>query len=152
MKKFKRFITAALAVATLVVTLTGCGSVSFDVSKSDFETYAKNNSGTLTDVTSNHSDVSNVENVSLLTIGSASVELWDFSSTEAASQWIDDTQKTLSNGAKSYSGSAGSNGGSYTITTSDKYYRILFSGDKGIYAYGDKDAVNSALSALNIAK
>lgn len=79
------------------------------------------------------------------------IELWDLDTTQNASKWFESNVEDIKEGSKSSSGSSTSSGGSYTISTDDIVYRILFSEDKGIYAYGDtKDSVNKVLADLNI--
>lgn len=68
-----------------------------------------------------------------------------------ASKWFESNVEDLKEDSKSSSGSSTTSGGDYTITTDDMVYRILFSDDKGIFAYGDtKDSVNKVLADLNI--
>lgn len=75
------------------------------------------------------------------------------SSKDNASAWFSGNVEELKAGSSSSAGSNTTSSGDYTINTSDACYRILFCDDKGIYAYGDtKEAVNSALSSMNIIK
>jgi hypothetical protein len=147
MKRLKSFI----AVTAGVMLLAGCGA-SFEISESDFSDYANKNSGTLTDVTADYSTDGNVEGVYLLEIDNAQIELWDYDTAENASKWFDDQTEILTDESTSVAGSVTSDGGDYHFTIDGEYYRLLLSGDKGIYSHGDKDAVDSALTSMEIVK
>lgn len=142
-----------LLVASLigVVMLTGCGA-SFSISASDLEKYSENNSAVYADMSDSYTDTYDyLDGLYVMEKDDVHVELWDLDTTQNASKWFESNVEDIKEGSKSSSGSNTSSGGSYTITTDDMVYRILFSEDKGIYAYGDtKDSVNKVLADLNI--
>lgn len=148
MKGFKKLLT----VSAVALMLTGCGA-SFDVTPSTLENYASSNSGVYSDVTSDYSSYGYVEGVYVAETDGAHVELWDMSSKDNASAWFSGNVEELKAGSSSSAGSNTTSSGDYTINVSGACYRVLFCNDKGIYAYGDtKEAVNSALSSMNIIK
>lgn len=135
-----------------VVMLTGCGA-SFQIDASDLENYSKNNSAVYADMSDTYTDTYDyIDGVYIMEKDDVHVELWDMDKPSNASKWFNSNVETLKEGSKSSSGSSTTSGGNYTITTDDDaVYRILFSEDKGIYAYGDtKDSVNKVLADLNI--
>lgn len=142
-----------LLVASLigVVMLTGCGA-SFSISASDLEKYSEDNSAVYADMSDSYTDTYDyLDGLYVMEKDDVHVELWDLDTTQNASKWFESNVEDIKEGSKSSSGSNTSSGGSYTITTDDMVYRILFSEDKGIYAYGDtKDSVNKVLADLNI--
>ena len=143
-------LTKIAAISLLSLTmLTGCGA-SFDISPSTIQNYADSNSGQYANLTSDYSNYSYVEGAYVAETKDVHIELQDLDSIENASAWYKTNVEKLKENASSYSGSSNSKGGNYTIKTKDVYYRILFSKDKGIYAYGEKDAVESALKDMNI--
>ena len=148
MKKLKKIVAVSLAGMML---LTGCGA-SFDVSSSALETYADEQSGVYADVTDNYSEYDYVEGVYVAETDGAHVELWDFNNAEYAGGWFTNNVESTKTMAASHSGSSNSEGGDYSFNVDGTYYRILFSGDKGIYAYGTKENVNQALSSMGIVK
>lgn len=129
--------------------LTGCGA-SFSVSSSVLEDYADHNSGLYADVTSDYADTSSLEGVYVMETDDIHVELWDWEDTAHASAWFQDNMEILKDESSSHSGSDTTSGGDYSFKTLGKYYRLLFSDDQGIYAYGDKEALNNALIEMNI--
>jgi hypothetical protein len=142
-----------LLVASLigVVMLTGCGA-SFSISASDLEKYSEDNSAVYADMSDSYTDTYDyLDGLYVMEKDDVHVELWDLDTTQNASKWFESNVEDIKEGSKSSSGSSTSSGGSYTISTDDMVYRILFSEDKGIYAYGDtKDSVNKVLADLNI--
>lgn len=142
-----------LLVASLigVVMLTGCGA-SFSISASDLEKYSEDNSAVYADMSDSYTDTYDyLDGLYVTEKDDVHVELWDLDTTQNASKWFESNVEDIKEGSKSSSGSSTSSGGSYTISTDDMVYRILFSEDKGIYAYGDtKDSVNKVLADLNI--
>lgn len=142
-----------LLVASLigVVMLTGCGT-SFSISASDLEKYSEDNSAVYADMSDSYTDTYDyLDGLYVMEKDDVHVELWDLDTTQNASKWFESNVEDIKEGSKSSSGSSTSSGGSYTISTDDMVYRILFSEDKGIYAYGDtKDSVNKVLADLNI--
>ena len=142
-----------LLVASLigVVMLTGCGA-SFSISASDLEKYSEDNSAVYADMSDSYTDTYDyLDGLYVIEKDDVHVELWDLDTTQNASKWFESNVEDIKEGSKSSSGSSTSSGGSYTISTDDMVYRILFSEDKGIYAYGDtKDSVNKVLADLNI--
>lgn len=142
-----------LLVASLigVVMLTGCGA-SFSISASDLEKYSEDNSAVYADMSDSYTDTYDyLDGLYVMEKDDVHVELRDLDTTQNASKWFESNVEDIKEGSKSSSGSNTSSGGSYTITTDDMVYRILFSEDKGIYAYGDtKDSVNKVLADLNI--
>lgn len=142
-----------LLVASLigVVMLTGCGA-SFSISASDLEKYSEDNSAVYTDMSDSYTDTYDyLDGLYVMEKDDVHVELRDLDTTQNASKWFESNVEDIKEGSKSSSGSSTSSGGSYTISTDDMVYRILFSEDKGIYAYGDtKDSVNKVLVDLNI--
>lgn len=142
-----------LLVASLigVVMLTGCGA-SFSISASDLEKYSEDNSAVYADMSDSYTDIYDyLDGLYVMEKDDVHVELWDLDTTQNASKWFESNVEDIKEGSKSSSGSSTSSGGSYTISTDDMVYRILFSEDKGIYAYGDtKDSVNKVLADLNI--
>lgn len=130
-----------------VVMLTGCGA-SFSISASDLEKYSEDNSAVYADMSDSYTDTYDyLDGLYVMEKDDVHVELRDLDTTQNASKWFESNKE----GSKSSSGSNTSSGDSYTITTDDMVYRILFSEDKGIYAYGDtKDSVNKVLADLNI--
>lgn len=142
-----------LLVASLigVVMLTGCGA-SFSISASDLEKYSEDNSAVYADMSDSYTDTYDyLDGLYVMEKDDVHVELWDLDTTQNASKWFESNVEDIKDGSKSSSGSSTSSGGSYTISTDDMIYRILFSEDKGIYAYGDtKDSVNKVLADLNI--
>lgn len=142
-----------LLVASLigVVMLTGCGA-SFSISASDLEKYSEDNSAVYADMSDSYTDTYDyLDGLYVMEKDDVHVELWDLDMTQNASKWFESNVEDIKEGSKSSSGSSTSSGGSYTISTDDMVYRILFSEDKGIYAYGDtKDSVNKVLADLNI--
>lgn len=142
-----------LLVASLigVVMLTGCGA-SFSISASDLEKYSEDNSAVYADMSDSYTDTYDyLDGLYVMEKDDVHVELWDLDTTQNASKWFESNVEDIKEGSKSSSGSSTSSGGSYTISTDDMVYRILFSEDKGIYAYGDtNDSVNKVLADLNI--
>lgn len=142
-----------LLVASLigVVMLTGCGA-SFSISASDLEKYSEDNSAVYADMSDSYTDTYDyLDGLYVMEKDDVHVELQDLDTTQNASKWFESNVEDIKEGSKSSSGSSTSSGGSYTISTDDMVYRILFSEDKGIYAYGDtKDSVNKVLADLNI--
>jgi hypothetical protein len=142
-----------LLVASLigVVMLTGCGA-SFSISASDLEKYSEDNSAVYADMSDSYTDTYDyLDGLYVMEKDDVHVELRDLDTTQNASKWFESNVEDIKEGSKSSSGSSTSSGGSYTISTDDMVYRILFSEDKGIYAYGDtKDSVNKVLADLNI--
>lgn len=142
-----------LLVASLigVVMLTGCGT-SFSISASDLEKYSEDNSAVYADMSDSYTDTYDyLDGLYAMEKDDVHVELWDLDTTQNASKWFESNVEDIKEGSKSSSGSSTSSGGSYTISTDDRVYRLLFSEDKGIYAYGDtKDSVNKVLADLNI--
>lgn len=134
-----------------VVMLTGCGA-SFSISASDLEKYSNDNKAVYADMSDSYTDTYDyIDGVYIMEKDDVHVELWDLDKPSNASKWFESNVETLKEGSKSSSGSNTTSGGSYTITTDDMVYRVLFSEDKGIYAYGDtKDSVNKVLADLNI--
>lgn len=134
-----------------VVMLTGCGA-SFSISASDLEKYSEDNSAVYADMSDSYTDTYDyLDGLYVMEKDDVHVELWDLNTTQNASKWCESNVEDIKEGSKSSSGSSTSSGGSYTISTDDIVYRILFSEDKGIYAYGDtKDSVNKVLADLNI--
>lgn len=134
-----------------VVMLTGCGA-SFSISASDLEKYSEDNSAVYADMSDSYTDTYDyLDGLYVMEKDDVHVELWDLDTTQNASKWFESNVEDIKEGSKSSSGSSTSSGGSYTISTDDMVYRILFSEDKGIYAYGDtKDSVNKVLADLNI--
>jgi hypothetical protein len=146
MKNFKK----VLAVCGIVVALTGCGA-SFSITNSDLQTYATNNSNEYSDVSSEYESYSYVDGVYLMYNNNTQVELWDLDSTANASSWFQSNLATLEASASTKVGSSSSSGGDYSLTVSGVYYRLLFSEDKGIYAYSDnKDDLTNTLVGLGI--
>lgn len=142
-----------LLVASLigVVMLTGCGA-SFSISASDLEKYSEDNSAVYADMSDSYTDTYDyLDGLYVMEKDDVHVELWDLDTTQNASKWFESNVEDIKEGSKSSSGSSTSSSGSYTISTDDMVYRILFSEDKGIYAYGDtKDSINKVLADLNI--
>lgn len=142
-----------LLVASLigVVMLTGCGA-SFSISASDLEKYSEDNSAVYADMSDSYTDTYDyLDGLYVMEKDDVHVELRDLDTTQNVSKWFESNVEDIKEGSKSSSGSSTSSGGSYTISTDDMVYRILFSEDKGIYAYGDtKDSVNKVLADLNI--
>lgn len=142
-----------LLVASLigVVMLTACGA-SFSISASDLEKYSEDNSAVYADMSDSYTDTYDyLDGLYVMEKDDVHVELRDLDTTQNASKWFESNVEDIKEGSKSSSGSSTSSGGSYTISTDDMVYRILFSEDKGIYAYGDtKDSVNKVLADLNI--
>lgn len=142
-----------LLVASLfgVVLLTGCGA-SFQISASDLEKYSEGNSAVYSDVSDSYTETYDyLDGLYIMEKDDVHVELWDIDSSKNASKWFESNVKDLKEDSKSSSGSSTTSGGNYTITTDDMIYRVLFSDDKGIFAYGDtKDSVNKVLADLNI--
>lgn len=142
-----------LLVASLigVVMLTGCGA-SFSISASDLEKYSEDNSAVYADMSDSYTDTYDyLDGLYVMEKDDVHVELRDLDTTQNASKWFESNVEDIKEGSKSSSGSSTSSGGSYTISTDDMVYRILFSEDKGIYTYGDtKDSVNKVLADLNI--
>lgn len=142
-----------LLVASLigVVMLTGCGA-SFSISASDLEKYSEDNSAVYADMSDSYTETYDyLDGLYVMEKDDVHIELWDLDTTQNASKWFESNVEDIKEGSKSSSGSSTSSGGSYTISTDDMVYRILFSEDKGIYAYGDtKDSVNKVLADLNI--
>lgn len=142
-----------LLVASLigVVMLTGCGA-SFSISATDLEKYSEDNSAVYADMSDSYTETYDyLDGLYVMEKDDVHVELRDLDTTQNASKWFESNVEDIKEGSKSSSGSSTSSGGSYTISTDDMVYRILFSEDKGIYAYGDtKDSVNKVLADLNI--
>lgn len=134
-----------------VAMLTGCGA-SFQINATDLEKYSNSNSGVYADMSDSYTDTYDyIDGVYVMEKDDVHVELWDIDKPSNALKWFESNVETLKDGSKSSSGSNTISGGEYTITTDNMVYRILFSEDKGIYAYGDtKDSVNKVLADLNI--
>lgn len=131
--------------------LTGCGA-SFSISATDLEKYSEDNSAVYADMSDSYTETYDyLDGLYVMKKDDVHIELWDLDTTQNASKWFESNVDGIKEGSKSSSGSSTSSGGSYTISTDDMVYRILFSEDKGIYAYGDtKDSVNKVLADLNI--
>lgn len=142
-----------LLVASLigVVMLAGCGA-SFSISATDLEKYSEDNSAVYADMSDSYTGTYDyLDGLYVMEKDDVHIELWDLDTTQNASKWFESNVEDIKEGSKSSSGSSTSSGGSYTISTDDMVYRILFSEDKGIYAYGDtKESVNKVLADLNI--
>lgn len=142
-----------LLVASLigVVMLTGCGA-SFSISATDLEKYSEDNSAVYADMSDSYTETYDyLDGLYVMEKDDVHIELRDLDTTQNASKWFESNVEDIKEGSKSSSGSSTSSGGSYTISTDDMVYRILFSEDKGIYAYGDtKESVNKVLADLNI--
>lgn len=142
-----------LLVASLigVVMLTGCGA-SFSISATDLEKYSEDNSAVYADMSDSYTETYDyLDGLYVMEKDDVHIELWDLDTTQNASKWFESNVEDIKEGSKSSSGSSTSSGGSYIISTDDMVYRVLFSEDKGIYAYGDtKDSVNKVLADLNI--
>ena len=142
-----------LLVASLigVVMLTGCGA-SFSISATDLEKYSEDNSAVYADMSDSYTETYDyLDGLYVMEKDDVHIELWDLDTTQNASKWFESNVDGIKEGSKSSSGSSTSSGDRYTISTDDMVYRILFSEDKGIYAYGDtKDSVNKVLADLNI--
>lgn len=142
-----------LLVASLlgVVLLTGCGA-SFQINASDLEKYSEDNSAVYSDVSDSYTETYDyLDGLYVMEKDDVHVELWDIDSSKNASKWFESNVEDLKEDSKSSSGSSTTSGGNYTITTDGMVYRVLFSDDKGIFAYGDtKDSVNKVLADLNI--
>lgn len=142
-----------LLVASLigVVMLTGCGA-SFSISATDLEKYSEDNSAVYADMSDSYTETYDyLDGLYVMEKDDVHIELRDLDTTQNASKWFESNVEGIKEGSKSSSGSSTSSGGRYTISTDDMVYRILFSEDKGIYAYGDtKDSVNKVLADLNI--
>lgn len=142
-----------LLIASLmgVVMLTGCGA-SFSISASDLEKYSEDNSAVYADMSDSYTETYDyLDGLYVMEKDDVHVELWDLDTVQDASKWFESNVEDIKEGSKSSSGSSTSSGGSYTISTDDMVYRILFSEDKGIYTYGDtKESVNKVLADLNI--
>lgn len=134
-----------------VAMLTGCGA-NFQISASDLEKYSEDNSAVFSDVSDSYTETYNyLDGLYVMEKDDVHVELWDIDSSKNASKWFESNVEDLKEDSKSSSGSSTTSGGDYTITTDDMVYRVLFSDDKGIFAYGDtKDSVNKVLADLNI--
>lgn len=140
-----------VAIQIGVVMLTGCGA-SFSISATDLEKYSEDNSAVYADMSDSYTETYDyLDGLYVMEKDDVHIELWDLDTTQNASKWFESNVEDIKEGSKSSSGSSTSSGGSYTISTDDMVYRILFSEDKGIYAYGDtKDSVNKVLADLNI--
>lgn len=142
-----------LLVASLiwVAMLTGCGA-SFQISASDLEKYSEDNSAVYSDVSDSYTEAYDyLDGLYVMEKDDVHIELWDINSSKNASKWFESNVEDLKEDSKSSSGSSTTSGGNYTITTDDMVYRVLFSDDKGIFAYGDtKDSVNKVIADLNI--
>ena len=145
-------IKKIMATAGIIGLLfTGCGA-SFDISAAALEDYAAKNSGQYVDVSSDYTDYDYIDGVYVLDVDNAHIEMWDLDSSDSAALWFTNNVDTVKTVAVSHTGSNTSKRGSYSIKTSDEYYRILFSDDKGIYAYGDEKVLDTALKAMGIDK
>lgn len=135
----------------LVASLTGCGA-SFSISATDLEKYSEDNSAVYADMSDSYTETYDyLDGLYVMEKDDVHIELWDLDTTQNASKWFESNVEDIKEGSKSSSGSSTSSGGSYIISTDDMVYRVLFSEDKGIYAYGDtKDSVNKVLADLNI--
>lgn len=134
-----------------VVMFTGCGA-NFQISASDLEKYSDDNSAVFSDVSDSYTEAYDyLDGLYVMEKDDVHVELWDIDSSKNASKWFESNVEDLKEDSKSSSGSSTTSGGDYTITTDDMVYRVLFSDDKGIFAYGDtKNSVNKVLADLNI--
>lgn len=132
-----------------LLVLGGCGT-SFTTSSATLEQYANENEYIYSDVSEDYADYGYITGVYVMEAENAHVELWEFDSAGTASQWMSGNVETIKEGSSSSSGSYTSSGGDYSITNSGTYYRIMFSDTSGIYAYGNKDSVNDALTSIGV--
>ena len=116
------------------------------------EKYSDDNSAVFSDVSDSYTETYNyLDGLYVIEKDDVHVELLDIDSSKNASKWFESNVEDLKKDSKSSSGSSTTSGGNYTIMTDDMVYRVLFSDDKGIFAYGDtKDSVNKVLADLNI--
>lgn len=143
----KRTILLSVVISIMLV---GCGT-SFEVNSLQLENYANDNSCDYADVSSDYEEYDHVDGVYVAETENVHVELWDLASDNDASEWFRNNAKTLESKAKSNAGSYMSTGGDYSFVVQEDYYRLLFCKDKGIYAYGEKEAVKDALSKIGVA-
>jgi uncharacterized protein YcfL len=141
MNNFKKFIAVIVGSMLLVGCTTSVATEPI--------TYVTDGID-LKDITSEHSDVDNVDSVKLYETDGAAVEIWEFSSDDAAGVWSDDLQETLESNASSKASInvSGVVNGKYTID--GKSYRLLRNGSTGVYAYGESSKVDSALDLMEI--
>ena len=145
MKTKKVLIPCILGLALL----TGCGA-SFSIDGNTLKDYADSNDCSYTDVSSDYSDYDYVEGVYVMEKDDIHIELWDLDSTEDASEWFNSNMNELKDESSSSAGSYTPSGGKYSFKVDGKYYKLMFSEDKGIYSYGTKDDLNTMLSELGI--
>jgi hypothetical protein len=145
MKNLKKFAAAVVAGSML---LAGCSGVT---TSSEVEPITYVTDGLdVKDVTSEHSDVSGVDSVILYEDEGASVEIWEFSSDDAAKSWCDATREELKSSSTSNSGIEINGVVDYKYKVDGIYYRVMRTNATCVYSYGDKDAVDSALKLLEI--
>jgi hypothetical protein len=145
MKNLKRL--AALVVVGSML-LMGC-SVTGGEASVDPITYVTDGLD-IQDVTSEHSDVSGVDSVKLYEADGASIEIWEFSSNDAAKAWCDATRDELKSSSTSNSGVELNGVVDYKYTVDGVYYRIMLTNATCVYSYGSDDAVEAALKVLKI--
>lgn len=146
--KIKKLLAVGL-LSTMI--LTGCGA-SFTITPETLETYAEDSDYAYADISDEYTDYSYIDGVYVMASTDAHVELWDLSSADYAAGWFQSNVEDLENKASSNIGSSTSSGGDYAFTIDGEYYRVFFSGDTGIYAYGEKDSVINILTDLEIMK
>ena len=100
------------------------------------------------DLTADYTDYDYIKGVYTVETDNAHIELWAFDAPARASLWFENNFNMLKASASSSSGSLTRTGGSYSLIVDDTPYRLMFSGAKGIYAYGD--GVDDALATINI--
>lgn len=147
----KRPIVLFIAIC-IIAALTGCGT-NFTVSNAELSDYAENHEGIFADITSDYSEVTQIEGCYIAEADGVHVELWDFDSTDSAGSWFSDNLEDLKEAYSNYTGSTSSSSGDYSFFTDGKFYHLMYCNDLGIWAEGsDKEAVNKVLIDLGIIK
>jgi hypothetical protein len=145
MKNLKRLATLVVVGSML---LMGCSFTGGEVS-ADPITYVTDGLD-IKDVTSEHSDVSGVDSVKLYETDGASVEIWEFSSDDAANEWCGSIRDELRSSSTSNSGMVLNGAANFKYIVDGVYYRIMRTNATCVYSYGSEDAVEDALKLLKI--
>lgn len=154
MKK-KKIVSVLALLVVAVLLLTSCGA-KFKITPEEFIEYAQTNdliSGEVTDEIKAGTDSETaklLKSVHVMQNENVHIELWVWQDTDTAGRWFQSNKETLEYKASSNSGSDTTDSGNYTFKIDDVTYKLLFSGNSGIYAYGDKAELKDILKALKI--
>lgn len=163
MKKSKIALIALIAV--MVLLFASCGGKTGTSGDSDSKTpvaeavdysqYAEENDMIYSDATEDiksqlGDDADLLTSIDVVANDNAHIEVWTWNDVTTAGSWFQSNKDTLAEKASSNIGSNTTKKGSYTFTVDGETYKLSFNGNVGVYAYGDKDALDTHLSAMGL--